>query len=117
MLTEHLCAPGLHDPREFETEIARMPPERQAAARASFARRLPFMLRCHEETLAPLLSAGLTRDDFGVELDPGRAWWGMAAMIASEEGSRLISQSEGQAIGGEVGYGPARCFTHPSCLR
>jgi len=82
-------------------------PEKREGARVTFERHRKAIHADQEEALAPLVAAGLTRDELGAVLHLGRSWWGMERMIVAPVGCRLVAESEGEAIGEDVGYGPA----------
>jgi hypothetical protein len=66
------------------------------------------MLAAQAELLSTLQSEGIAREDVGAALHLERSHWGMASMIDSKSGSRIVDEDEGEAIGDDVGYGPAR---------
>lgn len=97
------------DPAAYEEEaLAEVPAEGHAAARARLAPRIARALAARREALAPLLEVGLTEADLGPALHLGRAFWGMDELIGAPEGQRIVAEAIGEAIGGDVGYGPAR---------
>lgn len=97
---------------------------RSARHRVRFETMKNRILERWQELHAQLVGAGLTRDDLGSKLDLGRSWWGMASMIGSDIGPRLVDEDGGESIGDEhggesigddVGYGPA-CLLSPTDL-
>ena len=66
------------------------------------------MLDERAELVLQLHNAGLRDEDFGKALHLGRAWWSLAQMIGSPATDSVSLEAEGEAIGDDVGYGPAR---------
>jgi hypothetical protein len=112
-LTDSLCHPGLrHDPERYARDFfGARPKEEWEAQRPSLELRLKRLVDAQNEALGPLLAAGLDRDDVLHSLDLERSWWGMEAMIASPIGARIVTDDGGEAIGDDVGYGPARLYS------
>jgi hypothetical protein len=105
------------DPQEFEREFfAGTSPERRETGRASFETRKKRILDSQGEVLASLLDAGIGRNDIGAALHLNRSWWGMESMIHSSLGCRIVAEDAGEAIGEDVGYGPARLLSTAELL-
>jgi hypothetical protein len=100
------------DPAKYEHEMLQaVPPHRVDAARASFVTRRDRQLVAQKELISALEAGGIACEDVGAGLHLEQSWWGMEAMIGSKPGTRVVVEDEGEAIGDDVGYGPARLLS------
>jgi hypothetical protein len=113
-ITTGLCDTALDfDVEAYERQgLEAVPLLGREAARPSFERRLAMLLAARREAWSIVSAAGLTENDVGEARDLGRSWWGMAPMIATPAGRRLFEG--GEAIGEDVGYGPAKLREAPT---
>ena len=112
-LTTLLCDRTLDfDPARYEEAMLRaVPAPLVDAFRASTVTRRDSQVAAQKEIIAGLDAKGITREDVGVALYLEQSWWGMDAMIELKAGLRVLDGDEGEAIGNDVGYGPARLLS------
>jgi hypothetical protein len=112
-LAIHLCDQTLDfEPSTYEQAMLRdVPAARMDAARANVAARRERYVAAQRELTAALVAGGIALDDVGGGLHLERAWWGMASMIGSAEGARVVADDVGEPIGDDLGYGPARLLS------
>ena len=107
------------DPVEYERKFFQDTPSRvldrapgaMSRLRERFETLRARILARQEELLRSLDESGIASSDLGPALRIGRSWWAMESMIHSTVGRRLIAEEEGEAIGDDVGYGPARLLS------
>lgn len=112
-LTTFLCDFTLDfDPSQYEQDALRGRASDQIEAiRASLVTRRDRQLAAQEELFASLEGGGIPRQEVDLGLHLEKSWWGMAEMIGSLPGTRIVVETEGEAIGDDVGYGPARLLS------